>query len=673
MAEHIKIDDIAPRVVYTVGGTPQTVFAVPFPFFDNTNLVVSVGGVVKLLTTDYTVTGAGLSAGGSVTLIAAAQNTIVVILRATILERVTDFPKSGPLDPDGLNTDLDRFVAMLQERETAADRFLRLPEDEAVLPPPDLPSASARANKAASFDAQGNLTAGASVASTIVSAAMIPVVTAATIDIAKAALSLRKSITAATTFHLNPAGSDLTGDGSVGLPWRNPQHAWDTVQRLYQLDGGTVKIKFADGTYEGVTMNGPLIGQRAPTDLAFEGNLVSRDNVIIHALNSPTQYCFGGAFGAKAQIHGFKAQRTIVDVPPGTASVGQDLFTAGSDVHFYVGNVTFGDIVNEWVDFSIYDGAKVYIDGSYGITKGGVSVIVTSTAGSPVLTGVSSFVGVHRWQGIGGLPHIPLGTFITDYNAGAGTITMSKNAIGTAVHTISLHNGGACHMSVGRGGLLAYLTNGIPGHITVTLSGTPAYLEPFMLANGGRIDCQAVQWNGPALGKPVGVRANGVLDGFREGVFGLNAFPGATVWTDAASFTAGDETITLGVGIADIQKDMFINGFVPVSATLTASSNLVTLSTTAGVDFIGNKLSGLGIPSGADIIGNLGGGVVQISYPATISGAVSARVTGSGIGNGTRIRKRVGNVLTLDRPAQSTQVGIGIAVGGEAMSGGQFM
>lgn len=153
MAE-ITIDDIAPRRVYAVGSTPTTAFAVPFVFFSSTDLRVYVGGDLLDLGDDYTVVGAGVQAGGTVTLADAVTDTTVAIVRRVPVDRLTDFPAAGPFKIPALNRELDRLVAMLQQAETDMLRSLRLPEDE-DLETGALPSLVSRAGRALGFDADG--------------------------------------------------------------------------------------------------------------------------------------------------------------------------------------------------------------------------------------------------------------------------------------------------------------------------------------------------------------------------------------------------------------------------------------------------------------------------------------------------------------------------------------
>lgn len=155
MADHILIGDIEPRISYAVGATPRTTFEVPFPFFADSDLAVYVDGERKTVATDYSVAGAGVSAGGSVTFNVVQANCVVAIVRDVPIARTTDFPTSGPFQIPALNTGLDRLTAWIQEQRSRLDRCLRPPDSD-----PDgtfqLPSAAERANRFFGFDADGN-------------------------------------------------------------------------------------------------------------------------------------------------------------------------------------------------------------------------------------------------------------------------------------------------------------------------------------------------------------------------------------------------------------------------------------------------------------------------------------------------------------------------------------
>jgi hypothetical protein len=120
----ITISDTEPRVQYTATAG-QTSFTVPFAFFANADLQV-FNGTSQLSfnaspsnATQYSVTGAGVSGGGSITLGSpgATLNDIITISREVAIERTTDFPTSGAFQIDSLNTELDKIIAMAQQLE----------------------------------------------------------------------------------------------------------------------------------------------------------------------------------------------------------------------------------------------------------------------------------------------------------------------------------------------------------------------------------------------------------------------------------------------------------------------------------------------------------------------------------------------------------------------------
>jgi hypothetical protein len=152
----IIINDNSARVQYTATAS-QTVFTVPYEFFANADLKVYQNSTLKTITTHYTVTGAGLTGGGTVTFVTGATlNDIITIVRDIAVARVTDFPTSGPFVVDDLNTDLDRLTAMTQQQETKLARTLRLDDFDTPNTFNVLPVKATRASKLLSFDANGN-------------------------------------------------------------------------------------------------------------------------------------------------------------------------------------------------------------------------------------------------------------------------------------------------------------------------------------------------------------------------------------------------------------------------------------------------------------------------------------------------------------------------------------
>jgi hypothetical protein len=115
-----------PYIAHTANGTATT-FAYPFRILKNTDLVVTVAGVQKTLTTDYTVTGVGESAGGTVVFgTAPATGLTVEIERSIPRDRVTDYQQAGPFFAKTVNADLDRITMQVQELGMDYDRSIKI-------------------------------------------------------------------------------------------------------------------------------------------------------------------------------------------------------------------------------------------------------------------------------------------------------------------------------------------------------------------------------------------------------------------------------------------------------------------------------------------------------------------------------------------------------------------
>ncbi len=171
--EHIKIDDVTPRIAYTATAG-QTVFNITFAFFSNSDLKVYVNDVLRA---DYTAAGAGASEPSTrkITFNAGlALNDKVVILRDIPVDRTTDFPSSGPLLIDTLNTQLDKLTAILQQLEDSIARTLRLADSD-ITTNLSIPAAAARANKFLGFNSAGDPIMSTSVTGTPVSVFMATV------------------------------------------------------------------------------------------------------------------------------------------------------------------------------------------------------------------------------------------------------------------------------------------------------------------------------------------------------------------------------------------------------------------------------------------------------------------------------------------------------------------
>lgn len=113
----------AQTTVYSYSGNGAiTSFAYSCRILEDSDLIVTVDGTVKTLTTHYTVTGTGEGAGGTVVFIAAPANgTTVVITRALPYTRGTDYLEGGSFPAETVNADFDRLVMMMQQLSARLD------------------------------------------------------------------------------------------------------------------------------------------------------------------------------------------------------------------------------------------------------------------------------------------------------------------------------------------------------------------------------------------------------------------------------------------------------------------------------------------------------------------------------------------------------------------------
>lgn len=163
----VEADDSSAQ--YSTNGTTGP-FTVPFYFLANTHLRVvyttAAGASTTLtLTTDYTVSGAGNPAGGSITTMAAYPNDggKIAIARNVPLTQLTDYVAGDGFPADAHERALDKLTMIAQQLYEQGTRTLRVPEIGALS---ELPSAVDRAGKLLSFDSSGNPSATAPSAGT---------------------------------------------------------------------------------------------------------------------------------------------------------------------------------------------------------------------------------------------------------------------------------------------------------------------------------------------------------------------------------------------------------------------------------------------------------------------------------------------------------------------------
>lgn len=163
------------RISYSGNGS-TTVFSFPYYFLANSDLVVvsrvTATGVetVQVITTNYTVSGAGVSAGGSVTmLVAPAVGETLTIYRDPAKTQDLDLVENDPMPAEEIEERFDKAMMIAQRLSDRLDRaiVLKATDSAATL---ELPLVDDRASLYLAFDASGDIIASPSAIGTPITA-----------------------------------------------------------------------------------------------------------------------------------------------------------------------------------------------------------------------------------------------------------------------------------------------------------------------------------------------------------------------------------------------------------------------------------------------------------------------------------------------------------------------
>lgn len=148
------------RVSFAGNGV-TTAFSFPYYFLSNSDLVVILRNAAgtettQTITTHYTVTGAGVSAGGTVTMITApASGETLVIYRDPARTQDLDLVENDPMPAEELEERFDKLSMITQRLSERLDRALVLKETDSTSTL-SLPLTTERASQFLAFDASGN-------------------------------------------------------------------------------------------------------------------------------------------------------------------------------------------------------------------------------------------------------------------------------------------------------------------------------------------------------------------------------------------------------------------------------------------------------------------------------------------------------------------------------------
>jgi hypothetical protein len=160
----MTISSTTVRNSYSGDGTTDT-FTYNFKIFQDSDIQViirSANGTetIKTITTHYTVTDAGVSAGGTVVFTAGniPTNTETVVLRRNIPQtQAIDYIANDPFPAESHEEGLDRATMAIQQIQEEVTRSLKLSKTNTMTSTEFTVGAADRANKILAFDASGEI------------------------------------------------------------------------------------------------------------------------------------------------------------------------------------------------------------------------------------------------------------------------------------------------------------------------------------------------------------------------------------------------------------------------------------------------------------------------------------------------------------------------------------
>jgi len=452
MIDHIKIADISPRVQQTAGGSNPS-FAYSFPIFDDTDLDVYVDGVLKVLATDYTVTGATTSNGGTVTFVTTpTSGQVVTLVRNIPFERTTDFDW-GEFRGSILNDEMDYQTAALQELETGLNRTLKLSDSDTDANM-TLPVKSTRLGKFLSFDATTGEPV-ATIVDTDVSAALAAAAAAqAAADTAQADVNtLGVSVAAITSFNYQGTWNAATNTPAITSSTGTDGHYY-VVGTLGNttIDGATDWqagdwIVFNGATWDKIDNNEPSASEivTGVIEIATQAEVTAGTDDA-RAITPLKLASAVSSHAALTQSHGISAfGATLVDdVDAATARTTLGLGNAatgtiGTDVQAYDVNTTKNNVANTFsapqrgtvttdndgsFDMNVTNNFKCTPIGNITLTftnliAGQSGYVILDNAGGHTVTKAATV------KFPGGLPTFTIGTHVISYVSDGTTVLCS--------------------------------------------------------------------------------------------------------------------------------------------------------------------------------------------------------------------------------------------------------
>ena len=405
----INIADNSPRISYTVAnGVTQTTFAVPFEFFDNTDLNVYINGTLQTITTNYTVSGGDGSTGSvSMSVTGGASGSSVVITRDITLERTTDFPVSGAFNIVALNTELDRLVAIAADLEDQANRALQLTDFDAAVSLV-LPDVDTRKGKTLAFNAStGAVEAGPSITD-------VQTVSAASTDIALLADIQDGTIATNAITTLAPIQSDLAALGPISANITTVAGVAPNVSTVAGISGNVSTVA-GDSTH--IQTLGPISG-----DITTVASVASNVTTVASNINSVNSV----ATNIASVI---TVANDLAETVSEIETVANDLNEASSEIDIVANNITNVNSVGAISgDVTTVAGIASDVTSVVGISAN-IQTIANSAATTNINTVAADLNGSNNIGTVAGaITNVnTVGTNIANVNTVAGNINSVAN------------------------------------------------------------------------------------------------------------------------------------------------------------------------------------------------------------------------------------------------------
>jgi hypothetical protein len=203
----------------------------------------------------------------------------------------------------------------------------------------------------------------------------------------------RLRLGANTTFYVATTGSDSTGTGLVGAPWRTAQFASDMLQKNYDLNGFTVTIMRAAGAYtDGVIVSGGYVGAKGPT-VIFDGASMATVTV--------TSACpYQGLNGASFIVQNQKLVATTFCINAAyNTSIGYSSIDFGTATQAHI-SAAYSSLVSCSNNYTISGSSPSHVSTSLGGAWVANAVTVTLT-GTPAFS--SGFVNAQQSSAVNSL------------------------------------------------------------------------------------------------------------------------------------------------------------------------------------------------------------------------------------------------------------------------------